>query len=253
MTINSQDTAMVKTTLTGLLPATTYQYYFEAYNAIGKLIPFEKSWQAEPSTFKTDNAPANQVPVLGEITVPSGTDVDPNKAGIQVYENSTVSYNFSVTDQDNDPVSVKVYYNGKVQETQVENDKLAGSIRTAVPFTIGRRAKGEPFSGGLQDLRLYTRALSSAEVEALARLARFSALLAKNAGERTEAEKDELYPFWLRAFDEPFKSRSAELAAIQREQDAIKARGTIAHVMHERDQAATATSPKVATIPTTRS
>jgi hypothetical protein len=136
---------------------------------------------------------------------------------------------------------VKVYYDGLPQETLVEADTLQNSIRTAVPFKIGQRSTGEPLSGvALHDLRIYARALDPGEVDALARSSRFSAVLAKAPDQRTDAEKDEVYPWWLSAIDAPYREQSAALAALQREESEIKARGTVAHVMQERNEEAMA-------------
>lgn len=136
---------------------------------------------------------------------------------------------------------VKVYYNGQVQKTNVENDKLKSSIRTTVPFLIGQRSSGEPISGaGIQDLRIYKRALSQGEVESMAKVTRFAGILAKAPADRTDAERNEVYPWWLATNDAPFQERSAKVASLEGEQNAIKARGTIAHVMQEKNEEAMA-------------
>jgi hypothetical protein len=136
---------------------------------------------------------------------------------------------------------VRIYYNGQLQKANVENDKLNNSMRTTVPFRIGQRSAGEPISGaGIQDLRIYSRALTQGEVESIARITRFTAILAKGAAERTDAEKNEVYPWWLSTSDQPFQERSARLTALEGEQNAIKGRGTIAHVMQEKNEEAMA-------------
>ncbi|HUG90314.1 MAG TPA: DUF1553 domain-containing protein, partial [Planctomycetaceae bacterium] len=136
---------------------------------------------------------------------------------------------------------VKVYYNGKAQETLVEADALKSTVRTGVPFKIGQRNTSEPLNAaGLQDLRIYTRALSPAEVESLARVTRFAAILEKPADQRTDAEKNDVYPWWLGTFDAPYQALTADLGKLELEHAAIKSRGTIAHVMNERDEAAMA-------------
>jgi len=136
---------------------------------------------------------------------------------------------------------VRVYYNGQAQKTNTENDRLKSSTRTAVPFRIGQRTAGEPLSGaGLQDLRLYSRALSAAEIESVAKSTRLTAILAKPGDQRTDAEKNELYPWWLGTLDPQFQERSARVATLEAEQNAIKSRGTIAHVMQEKPSEAMA-------------
>jgi hypothetical protein len=136
---------------------------------------------------------------------------------------------------------VKVFYNGKSVPTNIENDKLKGSIRTEVPLKVGQRNSGDLLSGAsLNDLRLYGRWLQPTEIESLARLSRFTRIVAKPADKRTEAEKKDLFDWWLGNLDEAYKSRSRELTELEQEQNAIKGRGAIAYVMNEKDQAATA-------------
>ena len=136
---------------------------------------------------------------------------------------------------------VKVYYDGQLQKTNVENDKLKGSTRNAVPFRIGQRSAGEPISGaGIQDLRIHKRALSQAEVESMAKATKFAGILAKAADQRTDAEKNEVYPWWLAANDTSFQERTVKVAAFEAEQNTIKSRGTIAHVMQEKNEEAMA-------------
>ncbi len=136
---------------------------------------------------------------------------------------------------------VKVYFNGQLQKMNVESDKLKGSTRTKVPFRVGQRTAGEPLSGaGIQDLRIYSRALSQGDVESMAKVTRFTGILAKSPEQRTDAEKNEVYPWWLATNDASYKDLSAKLAALEGEQAAIKGRGTIAHVMQEKNEEAMA-------------
>lgn len=147
-----------------------------------------------------------------------------------------VTYNGTKT-----AAGVKIYVNGALQETNVESDTLKGSIKTSVPFKIGQRNDSDPLSGfGLQDLRLYQSELKPEEVTALGRAALFAAVLAKPADQRTDAEKNELYNWWLDAKDEPYRTATAKLAGLEKEFNDIKARGTIAHVMEEKPEPAMA-------------
>ncbi|HUG20543.1 MAG TPA: DUF1553 domain-containing protein [Planctomycetaceae bacterium] len=136
---------------------------------------------------------------------------------------------------------VKVYIDGKQQQTNVQADSLKGSIKTTVPFKIGQRNTSDPISGiALQDLRIYTRALALADVESLSGLARYAGIVAKPADQRTDQEKQDLYNYWLPTFDEPFRSLTATVEQLQREEADIHARGTIAHVMQEKPEEAMA-------------
>jgi hypothetical protein len=144
----------------------------------------------------------------------------------------TVSY-----DGSSKASGVKIYYNGEEQKTNVEADKLSDTVKTAVPLKLGQRHTAEPLPGfAIEDLRIYTKSLLAGEVAALAKTSRFAALLAKPAEERTPAEKDELYSWWLGTSDEEFKSAAGVVTALESEKSAIVARGAIAYVMQEKNE-----------------
>lgn len=139
------------------------------------------------------------------------------------------------------PTGVKIYFNGVQQPTNTENDNLKGSIRNSVPFRIGERSKGDPISGaGIVDLRLYKRDLSPSEVDGLFKGSRLTAVLAKAATDRSDAEKNDLYNWWLNAIDPSYRERSSKLASLEAEQNAIKQRGTVGLVMNEKNEEAMA-------------
>ncbi len=136
---------------------------------------------------------------------------------------------------------VKVFYNGVPQKTLVEADKLKTDSLPEVPLKIGTRHKSEPLNAaGLSELRLYSRALDPAEVEALAKSSRFSTILAKAADQRTDAEKNDLFGWWLGTNDKEFKELSSANAKLESEQAAIKGRGAVTHVSQEKSEEAMA-------------
>ncbi len=136
---------------------------------------------------------------------------------------------------------IQVFINGVVQEKNVENDKLDRStIRTETPWKLASRSVSDPFTGSIQNLQIQKRVLSPAEVDSLAKLSRFQTTLAKAAEARSDEETKELYDFWLKKFDTGYIQHAAELAALEKEEADIRARGTIAHVMHEKSDPATA-------------
>ncbi|MEX2309340.1 MAG: DUF1553 domain-containing protein [Pirellulales bacterium] len=135
---------------------------------------------------------------------------------------------------------LQVYVNGKLQPTNVLADSLAGSIRTKVPLKIGQRHKGSPLSGAsLQDVRIYARRLADGEIASLAKSA-LSAVVAAPPEKRNQADVDTLYEWWLMTRDEQFQTQARNHEALVREQSEIQARATVAHVMHEKDEAAVA-------------
>jgi mono/diheme cytochrome c family protein len=131
----------------------------------------------------------------------------------------------------------KVYINGVAQETNVEADALKSSIKTAVPLKLAQRNTTSRLDDvSIQDMRLYDRTLSPEEVARLAGGTRAAWLLAKPADQRTDAEKNELFDGWLKTDDSVYLGLARKVADLQGEEAAIKARGTVAHVMQERPQ-----------------
>lgn len=65
-------------------------------------------------------------------------------------------------------VGLKIYVDGKIWETETIKDTLNGTFRTSASLEVGNKNTGGLFQGQLDDLRIYTRALTDAEVENLA-------------------------------------------------------------------------------------
>ncbi|GIW92885.1 MAG: hypothetical protein KatS3mg110_0926 [Pirellulaceae bacterium] len=130
---------------------------------------------------------------------------------------------------------IKIYVNGEPQEVNVEADRLSETIRTEVPFKVGQRHSGQGLSAaGLQDLRIYRRAIGTADASGLAKMTRFAAIVSKPADQRKESEVEELFDWWVATFDEPFRQIQQRLASLEREKAAIRSRATVAHVMQEK-------------------
>jgi hypothetical protein len=132
---------------------------------------------------------------------------------------------------------VKVYVDGTPQETNVEANRLKSTIRTTVPLKLAQRHSTSRIDDILiQDVRLYGRALSATEVNSLAHGSRAAWLLAKPAAQRSPAETDELFTWWLPTLDAAYRGLADKLAALQREESALRSRGTVAHVMQEKPE-----------------
>lgn len=91
---------------------------------------------------------------------------------------------------------VKLYINGQLAKTTAPRDNLTGTILTKDPFSIGRRgASGAPFTGRVDDLRIFTRALSAPEVASLGGGPNL-ALVAIPVEKRTPAQNEQLKKFF---------------------------------------------------------
>jgi cytochrome c553 len=133
------------------------------------------------------------------------------------------------------PEGFTISFDGKPQKLKVENNSFKKTtIRTQVPLVIGGRPKGATAHGvGLAGLSIWGRAFSPGEVEGLARGGALAQVVTLPPDDRPKAAGS-LYDWWLKTTDEPYQQAAAALAAIEAEQAAIKKRGTIAHVMHEK-------------------
>jgi hypothetical protein len=131
---------------------------------------------------------------------------------------------------------VHIYINGRLQTARtVFADKLKHTIRTTVPLGIGQRHSTARLNGLLvQDVRLYGRALRAAEAQQLAGATRAAWLAAKPVARQSPQEKDELFRWWLPAMDMGYQALAKQVAELQQEESAIRARGTVAHIMQEK-------------------
>ena len=137
---------------------------------------------------------------------------------------------------------VQVFHDGQPVKVRTERDKLGGkTIRTTAPLTIGGRhdSKVRADGVGLADLTIWGRALSAREVVSLALEPDFAAVLALPAAERVAAA-GRIFEWWVRDSYKPLADATAALAVLEDEHAAIVKRGTIAHVMHEKDEMAKA-------------
>jgi mono/diheme cytochrome c family protein len=95
---------------------------------------------------------------------------------------------------------VAMYVNGQPVKVSVLKDNLTGSIETKAPFAIGRRGGGtSPFTGRVDDLRIYSRALDKSEAAQLGGAATF-ALVAIPAEQRTPEQREQLKKFYRENF-----------------------------------------------------
>lgn len=130
---------------------------------------------------------------------------------------------------------LKIYIDGEQSGQNIQARTLSDSIRTSVPFNIGRRSVGSPTTGAmLQDIRIYNTVLDKSTLSQLGESLRRSYLLAKEA--RTEAEENDLYEWYLRSVDSEYGELFQAANQLSREKEKLKRRGTVAHVMHESDK-----------------
>lgn len=133
---------------------------------------------------------------------------------------------------------VQIYIDGKLQTKKtVFADGLRNSIRTKVPFQLAQRNTTSRIDDlQIQDLRLYQKALSGVEAAQLANGGRALWLLRKPHDKQTDQEKQDLYAWWLTGSDAQYQSLQKQLSSLVSEENAMRGRGTIAHVMQEKNE-----------------
>jgi hypothetical protein len=146
--------------------------------------------------------------------------------------------------------SVKLYVDGALQGTatygngnNIADDQLAnlkapaGAISTDAPLQIGQRTNGDGLNQvHVQDLRIYDRVLTDAEVLSLVEPVKIAGHIAKQADKRTQPEKDELQTYWLKNNDAAYQQVEKDTLSIFKREIEIKNRGTIAHISVEKMQ-----------------
>jgi hypothetical protein len=117
---------------------------------------------------------------------------------------------------------IKLWVNSKPAALRVDRDSLKGSFRAQTPLSIGDPALGDAFSGNVDDLRIYRRALSAAEIAQLVSIEPARATLFLPAESRSREQKDVLRRFYLENAAAP-----ADRAAWAELQEATKAFGAL--------------------------
>lgn len=154
----------------------------------------------------------------------------PDKA-FKVVAESAISLNewhhiVVVYDGSGQSSGVSIYVDGKVQKlTATTDNKVSGSLKTDKPFHIGRRQNSANFKGLIDDVRVFSTALSADDVVALTEGRSFDHLksvLQTPQNERSEAQKQTIVDYFLRNIDESSKALRAELAELPKHREAIE-------------------------------
>jgi hypothetical protein len=127
-----------------------------------------------------------------------------------------------------------IYANGKRLAVDVVRNALAGPIATDAALTVGRKALGPPYAGQIDDLRLYSRALTAAEVEDLAIHHRPRVILSGVNGKRSKEQADYLREYFLTyAAPAALRAQQGELVALRKEKEAAEKPIPTAMIMGE--------------------
>lgn len=106
---------------------------------------------------------------------------------------------------------VAIYFDGKPQEWEIQQDGLTESIRTDVPLYLGSRNPDSRFKGDIDDVRVYRRDLSAVEVAAVAGSDPLAPILAIAADQRSAAQVQTLREHFLGTIDQPSRQLSKQI------------------------------------------
>lgn len=146
------------------------------------------------------------------------------------FQHVTITYDGSSKAQ-----GVKIYIDGKQAPLNVANDKLTETIRTEVPLRLGSRHATAPTNDSkIQDVRMYRRVLSVEEFQAIGQLPRRQYLASK--ANRSKEDTEELFQWYLESKDSDYAALTQKQQQLTDEKTAILARGTVAHIMNEKNE-----------------
>jgi hypothetical protein len=132
---------------------------------------------------------------------------------------------------------LKIFLNGKLAEVEVVRDTLNGPIKTGAELIIGSKQTGRAYSGWIDDMRFYSRALGDREVEDLAVHYPIRAILSRARGQRTKEEEDRSREYFLtRIAPEKMRLQHAELKDARKRQEALGKEIVSTMVMAEMDK-----------------
>ncbi|MCG8583915.1 MAG: DUF1549 domain-containing protein, partial [Pirellulales bacterium] len=160
----------------------------------------------------------------------------PNNA-IKVTTNATLKPNqwrhvFVTYDGSSKAAGIKIYFDGKEQPWTIEQDGLTATVRTKTPTLLGRRSAGSPYGGLVDDVRIYPRKLSAAEIADIAGSDPLAGLLA--AADKGDAKKKaELRDYYFANVDKPYKTLASQLEKVNAQLAAAKKPTTTVMVMKD--------------------
>ena len=117
-----------------------------------------------------------------------------------------------------------LYLNGTRLDVDVVHDTLKGAFGSAAPLRVGSKTLGKPFVGQLDDLRLYSRALTPAQVEDLAVHHPMRVILSGVIGKPSKDDAERVRTYFL-TYAAPDSLRTAyrDLKALQaKKEDLVK-------------------------------
>ncbi len=131
---------------------------------------------------------------------------------------------------------VSIHVDGVPVPVSIETDKpLTGTIRAQAPLTFAQRSGGDHFDGvALQDVRVFSRVLSSTEVTALARNPLLLQVVGKSLPDWNAEIRAVLLETYTRTQFQPVLQAREALARLEAEREGIRQRHPVTHIQREK-------------------
>jgi len=153
--------------------------------------------------------------------------VSTSKLPLKKWSHVTVTY-----DGSRQPEGIKIYINGKLSKNKVETKGLKDTIQTDKPFHIGSRGANSHLKADLDDLRIYHRALSAAEISRLGHNSLGKAL-AKDPAKRSAKEKKLLEDYYFETQDSEYPALLAAAEQARKREAALTAKVVTCMIMED--------------------
>jgi hypothetical protein len=131
---------------------------------------------------------------------------------------------------------VTIYIDGRPQPVEVVHDTLAGHVATDQPIRIGRGDSETLFRGKLDDVQIFARTLSAAEIGLLVGGDPIQELLRVPPAERTPDQQAVIQKYYLENHDAAYREILARLTEARRRQSDIRRSAPTVMVMQELPQ-----------------
>lgn len=135
------------------------------------------------------------------------------------------------------PDSVRIFVDGQQQSLRTLTNTLRpdASIRAATAFRIGQRSQAAVLNdGAIQDVRIYDRELTAAEVQAIRNASVLLPVVSTPFEQRTEQQEKQLREHYLNNLDQDYRQLTAKVDQLNAEKTAIDARSPVTHIQQEK-------------------